>query len=240
MAKKLLKDRLKTRREELKAKSQSGNIHYLKADTTTRVRILPAGSEEEFVKEVTQFYLGNEIKGVISPVTFEEPCAIMEAYDELKASKDDDDKALAKTFIPKQRYLAFCIIYKDQAGKEVDEQNSPKFIILTSGMYQDIIELYLDEDEWGDMTDPDKGYDLKLIRSGSGKMDTEYTVSPCKNTPMPKAFKNKEFNLDEEVKKIIPSYEETKDIIARFLNIPAEDEKEEKKAKKKILKKDID
>ena len=30
----------------------------------------------------------------------------------------------------------------------------------------------LDEDEAGDMTDPKTGYDIKVIRSGSGKLDT--------------------------------------------------------------------
>ena len=238
MAKTLLKDRLKKRREELKARNQSGNLFFIKPDTTTRVRILGGDAEEEFIKEVTQFYLGAEIKGVISPSTFNEPCAILESYDELKNSKDDDDKSLAKTFSPRQRFLALCIVYKDLEGKVVDEQNSPKFVVLTSGIYQDLIELYLDESDWGDMTHLINGYDVKLIRVGSGKTDTEYSVTPCKNTPMPKAFKNKQFNLGDEVKKIIPSYEETRAIINKFLNLtPEEDEEEESKDLKKPLKK---
>ena len=243
MAKKSLKERLQKKREELKTRSQSGNIFFIKADTTTRVRILPVGEDEEFVKEVTQFYLGSEIKGVISPTSLGEPCAIQEAYEELK-SGDDDDKGLAKKFAPKQRYLAFCLIYKDEKGKEVDE-NSPKFILLTAGLYQDILDLYLDEDEWGDMTDPDEGYDLKLSRSGSTKTDTEYSVIACKNTPLPKAY-NKEYDLEEEIKKIIPTYEETQETIAKFLNIEDDDEDEKpkkgskKSPKKKLRKNDAD
>jgi hypothetical protein len=238
MAKTLLKDRLKKRREEIKAKSQSGNIFFIKADTSVRVRIIGGDENEEFLKEVTQFYLGQELKGIISPVTIKEPCGIMESYDELKSSKNDDDKTLAKTFVPKQRYLAFCIIYKDEAGKVVDEQNSPKWVLCTGGMYQDIIDLYLDETDWGDMTDRDNGYDLKFSRIGSGKTDTEYSVSPCKNTPFPKAFKNKEYDLDKELRNIIPSYEETKNIIAQFLNLPPEEEEDTKnKSKKKLLRK---
>jgi len=236
MAKQLLKDRLKERRDELKERGQLGNIYFLKPDTTVRVRIIGGNSEEEFIKEVTQFYLGPDIKGIISPETLKEPCGIMEAYDELKNSKDDDDKSLAKTFPPRQRFLAFCIIFRDLMGKEVDEQNSPKFILLTGGMYQDIIDLYLDSNDWGDMTDPDNGYDLKLSRVGSGKIDTEYSVSPCKNTLLPKAFRNKKFDLEEELRQIIPSYEETKSIIAKFLNLD-EEESPKKGLKKKLLKK---
>lgn len=238
MVKKTLKDRLKKRREELKAKQQSGNVFFIKPDTTVRVRILPMGDENEFIKEVTQFYLGPDLKGVISPATFDEPCAVMETYQELKTSKDDDDKSLAKTFPPRQRYLAYCIIYKDEKGKEVNVDNSPKFVLLTSGMYQDILELYLDEDDWGDMTDTQDGYDLKLSRSGSGKTDTEYSVNPCKNTPAPKEYRGKVYNLDDEVRKIIPTYEETKELINKFLNLePEEDDDEPKNKKKKLGKK---
>ena len=238
MAKQTLKERLTKKREELKSRSQSGNLFFIKPDTTARVRILPVGEDEEFVKEVTQFYLGSEIKGVISPSSFGDPCAITEAYDELKQSKDDDDKNLAKKFAPRQRYVAFCLIYKDEKGKEIDEENSPKFVLLTSGMYQSILDLYLDEDEWGDMTDAEDGYDIKLGRSGSGKTDTEYTVNPCKNTPLPKAFR-KTYKIEDELKEIIPTYEETKSLIARFLNVD-EEEKEEKEPKKKSLKKKSD
>lgn len=235
MAKKLLlKERLKKKQEDLRSKGGSGNIMFLKADTTTRVRILYVGEEEEFIKEVTQFYLGPEIKGVISPSTFSEPCAITDAFDELKASKDDDDKELANKFPPRKRFLAYCLIYKDLKGKELDKERSPRFVLLTNSMYDDIIELYLDTDDWGDMTDPgDDGYDLKLTRVGSGKMDTTYSVKPCKNSPVPKEFKDKVYNLEEEVRKLVPSLEQTQDYVAKFLSLPEEDEPKKKKKLKK-------
>lgn len=239
MAKKtLLKDRLKKKQEEIRARGGSGDILFLKADTTTRVRILYVGEENEFIQEVTQFYLGPEIKGVISPATFGEPCAITEAFEELKASKDDDDKAMANKFPPRKRYLAYVAIYKDTKGKELDEERSPRFVLLTNSMYDDIIELFLDTDDWGDMTlTSDEGYDLKLSRVGSGKMDTSYSVVSCKNTPAPKEFRDKEYNLEEEVRKLIPSYEQTKEYIAQYLSLPDEDEPKKKKKKKKLKKK---
>jgi hypothetical protein len=232
MAKKSMKERMLKKREELKARSQSGNIIYLKPDKTIRVRLLPVGEDEEFIKEITQFYLGGEIKGVISPSSFGEPCAIMEAYEELKQSKDDDDKTLAKSFAPRQRYLAYCAIFKE--GSSLETESEPKWVLLTSGMYQMILDLYLDED-WGDMTDPIEGYDLKLSRTGSGKNDTEYTVLPGKRTKTPKEF-NKVYDIDKEIRKIMPTYEETKEIIAKFLNVDKEDEDDEPKKEKKVKK----
>ena len=239
MAKKSLKEKLKEKAQELRTRGNSGNIFFLKADSKVRIRILNVGEEEEFIKEVSQFYLGEEIKGVISPVTFDEPCAIYEEYQKLASSKDAEDKELAKKFSPKKKYLAYCLIYKDMKGKEVDE-SSPKFVLLTSGVYQTIIELFLDEEEWGDMTRPDEeGYDLKISRTGSGKNDTEYTVTPCSKSALPKEFKSKVFDLDKEVKKIIPSYEETKDYLDKFLgNSSDDDEDDDDKPKKNKKKKE--
>lgn len=239
MSKESLKERLRNKQKDLKSRGTGGNMYYLKADTTVRVRILNMGEEEEFVKEVIQFYLGGEIKGVISPATFNEPCAIYEAYQNLKASEDNEEKEMAKMFNIRQRYLALCLIYKDLKGKEL-EDNPVKFVLLTSSMYQSIIEYYLDEDDWGDMSQPGpEGYDLKLKRTGSGITDTEYHVSPCSKTPLPKAYLKKVFNLDEEVRKIMPTYEETKELLSKFLgdDISNEKPKEEKKKKRLIRKK---
>jgi len=235
MVKENLKERLRKKKLELKAKSQQGAIFFQKPDTTIRVRILNMGEEEEFVKEVIQFYLGPDLKGVISPATYGMPCGIMESYDELKNSENDDDKELAGKFFPRNRYLAFCLFYKDERGKEIDEQLSPKFLLVTGGVYQEILDLYLDESDWGDMTDPVNGYDIKIKRIGSGKMDTEYTVMSCKNTPVSKAFSGP-YNLDEEIKKILPTYEKTKEMIEQFLGLDPEDEGNGGKRKKRVKK----
>ena len=110
----------------------------------------------------------------------------MEKYLELKESKDEDDKLLAKKLVPKRKYVIAVVAYKDEKGKEVDEQNIDKPMLIPKQAYQDIIDLYLDEDEWGDMTSIKNGYDLKLTRSGKGQMDTTYTISPCQKKPLDK------------------------------------------------------
>lgn len=223
MAKESLKERLKKKQAELKSRSSSGNIVFLKDGQTIRARILPAGKEQEFVAEVTQFYLGGEIKGVISPATFGEPCALWDAYNELKNSKDPEEKEMSKSFNVRRRYLALCVIYKDDRGKEVDD-SSPKFILLTGTQYQRILDLYMDDAEWGDMTQLDgNGYDIKFGRTGSGKMDTEYTVAPCKNTPCPKKYA-KTIDIVEELHKIMPSFEETKELLDKFIGGSITDE----------------
>lgn len=231
-----LKERMKKRLEDQKSRRSSGAIKFIKDGETLRMRILFMGEEEEFIQEITQFYLGSEIKGVISPVTLGEPCAIHETWEEFKNSDDDDEKELANKFAPRKRYLAFAAIYKDTNGSELDEENSPKFVLLTAGVYQEVLELYLDEGEWGDMTDPINGYDIKISRSGSGKLDTEYSVKPCKNTKGPKEFRGT-YSMDEEIRKIIPSYDQTKEYLETYIGGGVTDDDDEPKKKKKKIKK---
>ena len=231
-----LRERMEQEKEDLKNKN-FGNIVFQKPDKTIRVRILNMGEEQEFIKEITHFYLGSDIKGVISPDTFGEPCGIMEGYEELKESKEDEDNELAAGFSPRKKYLAWCAIAKDLRGEEWEDE--PKLVLIpSSGQYGEILDLYLDDEEWGDMTHPKKGYDLKLGREGKGKKDTTYSASPCKNTKAPKAFRNEVYDLDEEVRKEIPTYDESKRFLERYLGISSKEEKKKKKKKKK--KKDLD
>ena len=234
MATNNLRKKLKRKREELQERTSQGNIFYLKPDTTVRIRILSTGDEEEFVKEVIQFYLGNDIKGVISPITMGLYCALSELYETLK-NGDSDEKELSKKMIPRKRYLTYCLIYKDEKGKELNP-NGPKLVLLTTGMYQSILDLFLDEDEWGDMTHSLTGYDLKLKRVGSGKTDTEYTVIACKNTKVPSEYRNKTINLEKEILNIIPSYEKTQEYANSFMGL-IKDNIEEIPNRKKVLKK---
>jgi hypothetical protein len=230
-----LKDRLKKKKKELKERSRGGNIIYQK-EGTMRVRLLPTGEDNDFVFEVIQFYLGGEIKGVYSPATVGKPCAIMEKYEELKESDDPDDKELAKKFSPKRKYLAPVLVYTDSKGKKVDTEKSGKLIQLSNGQYQEIIDHYLDVDEWGDMTDSKKGYDIKLGRSGTTLTDTDYNMSPCKNTPIPKAWA-KEVDLEAMVLAALPSYEETLEAINSFLNMGGDDDEKPVRKKKTVKKK---
>lgn len=238
-----LKSRLAKKKEELKKKEQRGNVLFLK-EGTIRVRILPTGEDNDFVMEINTLYLGPSIGGITSPTTFGDPCAFREEYNRLSASKNPEDKIIAKALSERKKYLIPCIIYKDLKGREIDTDKGTKLVQVTGSMYQEIIDYYLDDDDWGDMTDPKNGYDLKLIRAGSGKNDTTYSVAPCKNSAIPKEY-HKPIDLEEMVRGEIPTYEETQDKLNEFMMsyTPAGDDDEDdapkKKSKKSFKKRDI-
>lgn len=228
-----LKERMKKKREELVNKTKKGNVLNIK-EGTTRIRILPTGDEEDFIKEVVYFYMKHI---VWSPSTFDEPCYGMETYNDLKKSKDEDDQNLAKRMSPKQGYLMAVVVYEDDKGKKVNKEDSGKLMRIPGGLYQDIIDLYLDDDEWGDMTDPKNGYDIKIIRTGSGKNDTNYTVQPCKNTPLPKEYAKKPIDLDKMVRDIIDPYDVIEEKVNEFIGSIDDDDDEDDKGKDKKGKK---
>lgn len=240
MAKKQsLKQRMEQKKKELASKGKGGYIMKQKEEGTIRVRILPVGEDNEFVHELTTFYLGNtkELGEVVSPATFGEACALMETYQEFKNSKDDDDLEIAKKLVPRNKYVIPILMYKDKNGKEVDEENTNKLLAIATSVYNQIIDLYLDEDEWGDMTDPKKGYDIKITRTGKGQFDTQYSVSACKNTPLPKEYQKKVVDLEEMVKQKVATYEETLEKKNTFLGSSDDDDDEDETPRKSKLKK---
>lgn len=241
MAKKeSLAERLKKKKQELKNKS-GGFQWFMVKEGTTRMRALPVGEEVDWAVEVTFFFLGREVGGVISPATFGEKCPIMAKYQKLSKSSDEDDRALAKKFKPSTKWMVPHIRYKDEKGKEVDEENGAKPALLARSQYQDLLDLFLD-DENGDFTHPTDGYDIKYKREGKGQMDTEYSCLPCKPSKLPKKYAKQTYDPIEMAKKCILSYDELKDKLQQFLGGSSDDdEKSSKKdkSKKKKRKSDI-
>ena len=236
MAKQTLKERLAARRKELSEKG-AGHYHLIKQPGTHRFRILPTGDPEtDWSKEIVTFYLGK--KSYLSPSTNGKPCAIMAYADKLKNSKKEKDQELSKKIRPKKKYVVAALKYTDDKGKEID-QSGVRLLQLTPQAYQELIDLFLDDDEAGDFTDPKTGYDIKITRTGSGQFDTEYSVRACKPTALPKEYLKKTFDPQEMVDKLLPTFEETETAVDDFLNGGDEssEEKPETVVKKKKKKK---
>lgn len=224
------REKMLARKKKLEEKG-SGNGLIFPKEGTLRMRIKSPGDDQELGMEVVQFYIPG-VGGVISPATFDEPCPFMEKYEELKQSKDEDDKELAKRLIPRRRYVIGGIIYKDDKGNGVDYEGQNRGVLIAGAVYQDIIDLYLDEDEAGDMTDPVTGYDIKITRSGSGKFDTTYSVRQCKSSKLDKKYRS-ELDLEKIVRDQIKPYDELEEELNKFLNESPDDDEDEAPKKKK-------
>lgn len=218
MAKQLsVKERLKKKREELSKNKGSFNTFIFPKEGVYRMRPLPVPPDQEFAVEAVQFYVGGEVKAFISPATFDLPCAVMEWQVKMTKSKKEEDRERAKKLNPRKVYLSPHLRYNDEKGKEPDTQSGAKLVVLKGGQYQDLIDLWMDEDEAGDFTDAKTGYDIKYTRTGTTQFDTEYTVRACKPTPLPKAFAKQVYDPIEMTKALIPTYEQTQEYLAEYL-----------------------
>ena len=225
------KDKMLARKKQLESKGNGSGLVFPK-EGTLRMRIKSPGDDQELGIELIQFYLNKDLGGVISPATFDEPCPFMEKYQELKNSKDPDDQELTKMLVPRRKYVVGGIVYSDEKGTKVDYEGKDKGVLIPRSVYQDIIDLYLDEDEAGDMTDPRTGYDIKIIRSGSGKNDTTYSARACKPTKLDQKYSGN-VDLESIVRSQIKDYDELEEILASFLKEGRDSDEEDEKPKKK-------
>lgn len=225
---KKMRDKLEKRKKEIK-ESQGGMPFFMQKEGTGRYRVLAVGAEEEPGIEIITFWLGDQ-KNVISPATFGMPCAIMDKYNKL-SSGNEDDKTDAAKFKPKKKYAVAAGRYTDpKDGKSYDKASGIKPLLLIPGTYDGLVDLMLDEEQ-GDFTDPKEGYDVKIKREGTTQYDTEYKIIPCKPTKIFSEWKGFH-DIEQMVKDIMPSYEETKDKIKKFLNSSGDDDKPVKKKNK--------
>jgi hypothetical protein len=221
-----LQEKLRKKRQKIKERSSGGNVTFLK-EGTTRIRILPVGEDEDWSFEMIHFYLGNEIKGVFSAASLGKPCPIMEHYQKLK----ETDKNEAKKIAPRNKALVVAIVYDDETGKKIDEEKSGKLLMVPSGILSQMIDLFLDPDA-GDFTDPVNGYDLKIRRTGKGKLDTEYTLSPVRNSSSIPEKWRKEVDLRKLVEGVILPYEEAENKLVEYLATASTDDDEDEAPRK--------
>lgn len=235
MASKKFIEKMKKRSEDLAKGGKGSYDFFMVKEGITRMRPLPVGEDVEFGYEVTTFFLGKKHGTIISAATFGEKCAIMSKYNKLKDSKDEADRDLAGKFKPSVKIVMPHIRFNDEHGKEVDTASGPKLALLSKGCYQQAVDLYVDPEQ-GDFTDPLEGYDLKYKRTGKGKVDTVYTVSPCQPTKLPKEFR-KVYDPETMVRGMVKSYDESLEIIREFMKDPGNDEGPTEEVKAPVKKK---
>jgi hypothetical protein len=234
-----MREKLMKRKAELEKRSKGGAAGewVFPKEGITRVRVLPITTDSEIGIELLTFYLGQELGGIISPATFGDPCPFLEAF---KEAKGEGNKEKMKMLSPKRKYVIAGHIYKEGSSKEFDPDRMAKPIQIPLSLYQQLLDLYLDEDEWGDMLDYEDGYDIKIQRSGKS-LDTVYTLAPCQKKSLNSKY-HTTVDLEAKVHERIKSYEELEDLLKQYVNgdLDDGDEKARKAFSTKSKKSNVD
>lgn len=183
MALKLNKLNRESLREQAKREreQESSQAFFVLQPGKNRIRILPPppGSSHVWWKTGRHYEVGPDSRSFVCPAALDRNalCPIHQEIERLKASGDEDDRALAARMDVTIRYLY-----------NVVDLDHPEFGIQTASfpvvVHRAIRALIEDEDgEYGDITDPYEGYDLIITRTGEG-LKTRYDVR-ARRSPSP-------------------------------------------------------
>lgn len=197
MVKNAAEDRLKMMREKMnqsKHKSQSSSGNFWKPEEGKSViRILPpVGKMSFFWQEVGKHTLSDDVTVICPNFTTdgELPCPICEASHEAYLAKDKDLGGLLR--VRRYYYMSVMVHTKDNEGNAVWE--GPFSYTPGVKLFENLSSIVADP-EYGDISDAENGYVLKLTRNGTG-MDTTYQVIASRDT-------SKLAASDEELKEIL-------------------------------------
>jgi hypothetical protein len=175
-----------------------GYIEKFQDQSQRLIRILPPKSLLEFLQsnrnsnksyELTDFpwrELGvhygissNEKERVYCPKAISQlPCPICEALDELKKSRAKDDLELAQKMRLQYKFQYLAI----EKTNDAKIKEGPKFWEISRTPHNKIIGIFQDTD-FGDISDPEDGYDLKVKRIAFGRdQQDQYYISAAKNS----------------------------------------------------------
>lgn len=117
-------------------------------------------------------------------------------------SADDEDVVSALKNLRPNRAFLMNIINRDATHPGV------RLYKATVGVFKDIVSFFADTD-YGDITDPEEGHDIKIERTGE-HIQTRYKVRVRpKASPIGiKGWESKLFNLRKEAYREIPTYKE--------------------------------
>jgi hypothetical protein len=188
--------------------------------TTTTVRLLSfQNNDGQPFKELWFYYNIGPGSGYLAPHQFGKPDPFQELINKLRDDGKKGDKQayeLAKKLYPKMRIYA-PVLVRDEEDKGV------RLWSFGKGVYETLLGYLIDED-YGDITDPLNGYDIKVTVSKSpGKQYTDTTITPRpKTSPLSqsqeqaKKYLNSIPDLDSMFE--LKSYDQLKKVLDDWLN----------------------
>lgn len=188
---------------------------YFKLPTgTTRIRVLPgidpASADKDFYCRGIAHYNVNPNSPKVpvicpkskNPKAF---CPVCEQQQTLRKSSNKADNIAADRIRGQARYYLGIVPREGEDAGKVMVYSAPKVVYLK-------ILSYIEDNEYGDITHPTEGYDIKITRTGMGK-ETRYDINAS-----PKS--NAVSEDPEEVKQMLEGQPE----LWRFREAPSSDE----------------
>jgi|TARA_R110002051_G_scaffold95637_5_gene165580 hypothetical protein len=167
-------DMSKMKKKLNKLNNKGGNgARYFKMEigNTYEIRILPTPDGDPFKQFFVHYRVGDSAPFLSPKKNFNEDDALDRFVRKLYDEGSDESRNMARELSAKARFFSPVIV----RGHEDD---GPKVWSYSKTVYQELLKTVLDPD-FGDITDPSSGFDLKVTYDkNAGKMYPETTVRP--------------------------------------------------------------
>jgi hypothetical protein len=150
-------------------------------DYQVRIIAIPNNEGQPFVDRWFYYNIGGDkAPAILAPHQFGKRDPIQELIQKLREDNSEASRDLAKKLYPKLRTTAAVVV-------RGEEDKGVRFWSFGKMVYQDLLKLMLDDD-YGDITDVDRGRDIKVsVTKQPGKSYADTKVTPrASQTPLSK------------------------------------------------------
>ncbi len=219
------RDKIQKKLDSLRNKGGGGTSKLWKPNEGKQtIRLVPYRYQMEF--PFIELYFHYELPGepnYLSPISFTEENEIgddslvdrrdpiAEFAEEVRRNRGQEGYEMWKTLYPKQRTFAPVVV-------RGEEDQGVRFWGFGKTIFEELLEKFADPD-WGDLSDPQEGRDIKVTYIPRAQSDTNYPKTKINVSPKQTALAE-----DEEQLK---SFYDSQVRITEVFDVPTEDELEE-------------
>ncbi len=165
-------DAIRRKVAQLSGNGRRGSAFWRPEEGEHTVRIVPfTDNDGQPFKERWFYYNVGENRGILAPKQFGKPDPIQELINKLRDEGSPESAELCKRLYPKMRAYAPVVV-------RGEEDKGTQLWSFGKMVYQDILNIMLDPD-YGDITDPLEGRDIKVsLSKAPGQQWSKTSVMP--------------------------------------------------------------
>ena len=218
------RSKIKDKLNNLRSSGGNNTSRLWKPDEgTQRIRIVPYRWQKDY--PFLELYFHYELPGpnYLSPISFDEEGEIgtdelvqrtdpiAEFAEEVRRNRGQEGYEMWKTLFPKRRTFAPVVV-------RGEEDQGVRFWGFGKTVFEDLLEKFADP-EWGDLSDPQNGRDIKITYIPRAQSDTNFPKTKTSVSPKKTALADDESELKRYYDSQVP--------ITDVFDVPTEDELEE-------------
>jgi hypothetical protein len=220
-------NKIKSKLQSIRNKNQKANIIWRPEKGKQSIRLVPYKKSPDFPFVELYFHYDLAGRTWLSPFTFGRPDPVLEYANKLKKSGDEALFQRGRELTPKKRTYSPILV-------RGEEKEGVKWWGYGKQVHEELLAL-MDEAEFGDITDPVKGYDLTVEHKSAEELGASYPKTFIR--PKAKPSQIIEDPVDPRLLKMIteeqpdildvfpePTYEQLNEALYKHLNPNSDDD----------------